>query len=85
MRSAKNSFQLRVAVDTAGRIGTSQLAFDQNLDHALRGAAQRERILRAGGNQADAEAAAQRIELVGDATDLAGCVRGIESSMLSGL
>ena len=63
----------------------SSLALDQDLDDALRRAAQRERILRAGGNQADAEAAAQRVELVGQRDDLAGAVRGIESSMLTGL
>ena len=51
-----------------------ELAFDQNLDHALRGAAQRERIARAGGDQADAEAAAQGIELIGERHDLPGAV-----------
>ena len=48
-----------------------ELRFHQNLHDALRGAAQRERIFRAGRHQADAEALAQRIELVRQRDDLA--------------
>ena len=56
--------QLRVVV-ARSRQRNRQLAFHQDLDHALRGAPQRERIARAGRDHADAEAAAQRIQLVG--------------------
>ena len=52
-----------------------ELRFDQNLDDALRGAAQSERIFRARRHQADGEASAQRIQLVGQRHDLA-FVRG---------
>ncbi len=49
----------------------AQFAFDQDLDDALRGAAQREGVFRAGRDQAYAEASAQRVELVGDRDQLA--------------
>ena len=63
-----------------------ELAFHQDFYHALRGAAQREGIARAGGDHADAETAAQRVQLVGEGNHLARVrLRGIESSMLSGL
>ena len=78
-------FELRVAV-AEGLNRQAQFAFDENLDDALRGAAERERIFRAGGNQADAESsrggcrACRRWRASWPAR-----VRGIESSMLTGL
>ena len=51
-----------------------ELAFHQDFDDALRGAAQREGIARTGRNQAHAEASAQGIELVGDGDDLGGAM-----------
>ena len=49
-----------------------QVALDQHADHAERVAAQRERILVAGGQLADAEQADQRLQLVGQCDDDAG-------------
>ena len=46
-------FERGVACPADGRIGQAQFAFDNNLDDALRGPAQRERIFRAGRNQAN--------------------------------
>ena len=51
-----------------------QRRLDQHADHAQRVAAQRERILVAGGHLADAEQADQRLELVGQRDDQADAV-----------
>ena len=48
-----------------------ELRFGENLDHALRGAAERERIFRTRRHHADPETLAQRVELVGERDDLA--------------
>jgi hypothetical protein len=45
--------------------GQRQVALDQHADHAQRVAAQRKRVLVAGGQLADAEQARQRLQLVG--------------------
>jgi hypothetical protein len=47
------------------RHGQRQVALDEHADHAQRVAAQRERVLVAGGQLADAEQAGQRLQLVG--------------------
>ena len=47
-----------------------EAAFDEDADDALRGAAQREGVARSGGNQSHAEAAAERIQLIGQRHDL---------------
>ncbi len=68
------------------RSGSAQLPFDQDLDHALRRAAQRERVARAARNQPDARSSPQGVQLVGQRHDAPGrACAGIESSMLTGL
>src|SRR5258708_6505546 len=66
-------FELCVAAQQFAE-GQPQFPFDQNLDDALRRAPQCERIARARRNQADAEAAAQRIQLVGERNQLSSRV-----------
>ena len=70
-RSSKNSVSC-ASPPISVEQGHGHAAFDDNLDHALRGAAQRERIARTGGHHAHAEAAAQGIELVGQRNQPAG-------------
>ena len=63
-----------------------QLALDQHADHAQRMAAQRERVLVAGGQLADAEQADQRLQLVGQRHRHAGTsLRGSSSPAKRGL
>ena len=52
----------------------SKLAFDEDADHALGGAAQGEGIARSGGDESDAEAAAEGVQFVGQRHDLRGAV-----------
>ena len=56
--------ELRIAADQISE-RNGHAAFHDDLDHALRGAAQRERIARPGGRHADAETVAQRVQLIG--------------------
>ncbi len=78
-------FELAVAF--AERLNRQpQFAFDQNLDDALRGAAQRERILRAGRESGPTRKQPRSVSsLSAMESSWPACVRGIESSMLTGL